>query len=151
MASQRKTPPLTNHMETNGIQKELSAVERQKVAEKAMRASVRVAQYTLSQIPGLQNPATPWRHQALCAVLKPHEKEYFSSDNKHEKKLAKIACESCPVQAICREDAIERREPFDVYGGLDADERKREIRKRTTPAREARRAQRAAMKVSRTR
>jgi WhiB family redox-sensing transcriptional regulator len=150
MAPQRKTL-LTQTSETNGIEKELSLVERQKSAEKAMRASVRLAHYVVSQKPGFRNPGTPWRDEALCAVLQPHEKEYFSSDNKHEKTLAKIACEACPVQDLCREDAIERREQFFVYGGLDADERRSEIRKRTAPARDARRAQRAAMKASRAR
>lgn len=37
---------------------------------------------------------------------------------------AKGYCRTCPVSHECLEDALERAEPFGVWGGLDEDERR---------------------------
>ncbi|GGW99566.1 WhiB family transcriptional regulator [Streptomyces chryseus] len=38
--------------------------------------------------------------------------------------LAKEICHRCPVSGNCQIDALERREPFGVWGGLDEHERR---------------------------
>ena len=37
--------------------------------------------------------------------------------------LAKVVCAGCPVIQQCREDALTRREPYGVWGGLTEEER----------------------------
>lgn len=43
---------------------------------------------------------------------------------------AKQVCETCPVLAACREHALAIREPFGVWGGMDEDERSRQLSRR---------------------
>ena len=43
----------------------------------------------------------------------------------HIIKLAKQACGNCPYQAECLAGALERNEPFGIWGGMTEQERKR--------------------------
>ena len=49
--------------------------------------------------------------------------------------LAKQVCAGCPVQPECLSDALDRREPFGVRGGLTAKEREKVLRRDRLPAR----------------
>ncbi|MFE2721332.1 WhiB family transcriptional regulator [Kitasatospora sp. NPDC059327] len=42
---------------------------------------------------------------------------------------AKMFCAGCPVKSLCLADALERREPYGVFGGLAADERRKLLRR----------------------
>ncbi|MFJ3274134.1 WhiB family transcriptional regulator [Streptomyces sp. NPDC086776] len=60
---------------------------------------------------------------------------------------AKGYCRTCPVSTRCQIDALERAEPFGVWGGLDERERRailRSARKRTPPRMEWPRPEEAA-------
>ncbi|MFI9327805.1 WhiB family transcriptional regulator [Kitasatospora sp. NPDC052868] len=46
---------------------------------------------------------------------------------------AKMICAGCPVQSLCLGMALERREPYGIFGGLNAGER-RALHRRTTRA-----------------
>lgn len=60
----------------------------------------------------------------VCAQTDPElffpEKGEISKANQ-----AKRLCESCDVRDACREYAIERGEPFGIWGGTTVDERRR--------------------------
>ncbi|MFF1793994.1 WhiB family transcriptional regulator [Kitasatospora sp. NPDC058263] len=47
---------------------------------------------------------------------------------------ARMFCAGCPVRSLCLADALERREPYGVFGGLTAAER-RSLLRRTVRAR----------------
>lgn len=44
-------------------------------------------------------------------------------ETRREIKAVKAVCADCPIKATCLQDAIKRREPWGVWGGLDPDER----------------------------
>ncbi len=43
--------------------------------------------------------------------------ELFFAESPHDVEVAKALCTSCPVQAACLAGALERREPWGVWGG----------------------------------
>jgi WhiB family redox-sensing transcriptional regulator len=43
--------------------------------------------------------------------------ELFFAESPHDVEVAKALCTSCPVQAECLAGALERREPWGVWGG----------------------------------
>ena len=47
-----------------------------------------------------------------------------------EAMAARVLCAGCPLRQPCLEGAIERREEYGIYGGLDPDERTVEETKR---------------------
>lgn len=47
---------------------------------------------------------------------------------------AKAICARCPVIASCRRDALARREPYGVFGGLTEDERAQLLKQKGAPA-----------------
>lgn len=44
-------------------------------------------------------------------------------ETRREIAAVKAVCAECPVQVTCLQDALDRREPWGVWGGLDPDER----------------------------
>ncbi|MET9397786.1 WhiB family transcriptional regulator [Kitasatospora sp. NPDC002965] len=46
---------------------------------------------------------------------------------------AKMICAGCPVKSLCLADALERKEPAGVFGGLTARERYNLVRRATRP------------------
>lgn len=44
-------------------------------------------------------------------------------ETRHEIAAVKAICAKCPVQVTCLQDALDRREPWGVWGGLDPEER----------------------------
>ncbi|CAM3251224.1 WhiB family transcriptional regulator [Nocardioides dubius] len=49
-----------------------------------------------------------------CRVNDP---ELFFAESPTDVEYAKALCEDCPVQALCLAGALERREPWGVWGG----------------------------------
>ena len=70
----------------------------------------------------------PWVRQAVCTQTDP---DLFFSDSASQIKQAKAICRRCPVREECLSHALETREEFGVWGGLDRDERRR-LRRRGT-------------------
>ncbi len=67
-----------------------------------------------------------WHAQANCRGTDTDE---FYPDKGGSTRIAKRICARGTVQTECRQDAIDRREPFGVWGGLSERER-REVRRR---------------------
>lgn len=67
-----------------------------------------------------------WRDLAVCRTTDP---EVFFSVAQESIRRAKSVCRHCPVKMECLADAMdlemEAGYRFGVYGGLDADQRKR--------------------------
>lgn len=66
---------------------------------------------------------------ALCARTDPDEirlvQMLFFGETKEAQAAAKVICNSpCPLRTECLHGSLERREPYGVWGGLSAKERK---------------------------
>ncbi|NLT54499.1 MAG: WhiB family transcriptional regulator [Actinomycetales bacterium] len=46
-----------------------------------------------------------------------HDAELWFAESPADVELAKSLCQDCPVQAACLAGALERREPWGVWGG----------------------------------
>lgn len=57
-----------------------------------------------------------WQAQARCAS-ETSSNDVFFSEELQDIAAAKTICAECPVVAPCLEGAIERREPWGVWGG----------------------------------
>ena len=62
-----------------------------------------------------------WTEQALCAQVDP---ELWWPDKGGSSRDAKRVCGRCPVRDQCLQAALERGEPYGVFGGLTFTERK---------------------------
>lgn len=63
-----------------------------------------------------------WRYDALCRQTDP---EIFYPAKGRSPHQAKRVCFCCPVRTECLTDALRRREPYGVWGGLTTAERKK--------------------------
>ena len=61
-----------------------------------------------------------WAELALCAQTDPEV--FFPPIGAHGHE-AKAVCSRCPVAAECLLDALERNEPYGIWGGLNVNER----------------------------
>jgi WhiB family redox-sensing transcriptional regulator len=59
-----------------------------------------------------------WRSEAACLTELP---ELF--DDPEREAEAKRVCEACPVLTDCLSEALERREPTSIWGGMTPAER----------------------------
>ena len=55
--------------------------------------------------------------EAKCATGDARLLHLFFSEDEHEIEEAKAICRTCPIQRSCFEGAIERSEPWGVWGG----------------------------------
>ncbi len=62
--------------------------------------------------------STPERATPRCADGNGTLSYLFFSDDDHELARAKAICRPCGLQATCLAGAIERQEPYGVWGGL---------------------------------
>ena len=59
----------------------------------------------------------PWRADARCADGTSALVDLFFSEQLDDILRAKAFCQECPVRVPCLESAVERREPWGVWGG----------------------------------
>ena len=65
----------------------------------------------------VQLEALSWKLDALCATGSGGFTEMFFSDELQDIAAAKRLCAQCPVMVQCLEAALDRREPWGVWGG----------------------------------
>lgn len=58
-----------------------------------------------------------WRNDARCASVDGSLAATFFSEELQDIATAKRICADCPVMADCLEGALERHEPYGVWGG----------------------------------
>ncbi|MGL4174308.1 MAG: WhiB family transcriptional regulator [Actinomycetota bacterium] len=63
-----------------------------------------------------------WHASALCAQTDP---EVFFPEKGASSAAARRVCAVCPVELECRAEAMDRREPFGVWGGTTEADRRR--------------------------
>jgi WhiB family redox-sensing transcriptional regulator len=89
----------------------------------------RVAQQRLSPATGTssyRDDSGDWREQAACLN---HDPEtwfpigHVTKDDQAQAAYAKSICRRCPVRTQCLRDAVDKREPYGIWGGLDENER----------------------------
>jgi len=76
----------------------------------------------------LENVA--WKTDGLCANLSqtdPKMWDRFFADTALERRPARNLCEGCPVREECLRSALERKEIWGVWGGLDESEIRRAL------------------------
>jgi len=61
--------------------------------------------------------AEAWRSDALCADTSSALVDLFFSEQIDDILRAKAFCQACPVRDECLAGALERREPWGVWGG----------------------------------
>lgn len=77
-----------------------------------------------------------WRKRAACLDLDPELFFPVSWAKTHETTMAegKAICAVCPVRRQCLDFAIDTHQEYGLWGGMDAQERRRERRRRTAQA-----------------
>lgn len=66
------------------------------------------------QLAELAEALQPWRDELPCRSEDP---ELFFAERPEKTSFAKALCAMCPLQAECLAGAMERREPWGVWGG----------------------------------
>ncbi|MER6302224.1 WhiB family transcriptional regulator [Kitasatospora sp. NPDC001539] len=71
---------------------------------------------------------------AVCAgvdtaLFFPDPDEIGAAAAEWAERRAKMICAGCPVKSLCLADALERREPHGIFGGLNERERNRVLRR----------------------
>ena len=67
-----------------------------------------------------------WTSRGACLTAEPEQFFPVGSTgvSRHEVAAAKAICGRCPVIEPCREYALQTRQAFGVWGGLDEEERR---------------------------
>ena len=79
-----------------------------------------MAMFALEATEEIQDEAVQedaWRAQALCADTSSALVDLFFSEQIDDILRAKAFCQACPVREECLAGALERREPWGVWGG----------------------------------
>lgn len=76
----------------------------------------------------------PWYEEAACSSY-PAEMFFPSSEAPSAANAAKTICEGCPVREECLAFALETAQVEGVWGGMDAGERRRLLRRNRDRAR----------------
>lgn len=74
-----------------------------------------------------------WHNEAACTVdpdLFQHPYGETGEPKRARVAAAKAVCNTCPVLATCQKDALDRREPNGIWGGMSEDERQAILRRR---------------------
>jgi len=78
-----------------------------------------------------------WSNRAACLSAEPEQ--FFpvgtGAAAGWETAAAKMICGTCSVVTECRDYALETRQPFGVWGGLDEEERRAVLRDPALPRR----------------
>ena len=80
--------------------------------------------------------ATPdWQEDAACRGA---DIDIFFSLDEDDQRQALELCQACPVREQCLRDAIEHREMYGIWGGMQESDRRSIIRERRRQERERR-------------
>jgi len=85
-----------------------------------------------SRLPGPVEDHWNWQAQGACRGLQ--TSMFFHPDyergpaRERRESQAKAVCRRCPVLEQCRRHALEVHEPYGIWGGLSAEERKAALR-----------------------
>lgn len=86
----------------------------------------------VSRLPMPIQESYEWQHLGACRDVDPET--FFSPESERgprrraREAVAKALCSQCPVVAECLDHALEVREPYGVWGGLNATEREHLLR-----------------------
>ncbi len=69
-------------------------------------------------------PNEDWRRQAACAEA-PTELFFPTEEDPAGSRVAKEICAACPVREACLQFALSTNQTEGVWGGMDADDRRR--------------------------
>ncbi|MCW2798760.1 MAG: transcription factor WhiB [Aeromicrobium sp.] len=82
---------------------------------------------SISRLPMPLQETYDWQYDGACRTVDPET--FFSPDaergprRRNREAAAKALCAVCPVIAACRAHALQVREPYGVWGGLNINER----------------------------
>lgn len=89
----------------------------------------------LDETPRIPREVPDWHDAALCrsfpdlSWVHPGAVDVFDRPDRATRETAETACRlvcsACPVRLACAVGALERREPYGIWGGLDREDRKR--------------------------
>jgi WhiB family redox-sensing transcriptional regulator len=94
----------------------------------------------LSHLPPVLQDVWSWQYDGACRGADPriffHPEGARGPSKAKRESLALAYCRRCPVLRECREQAIDSREMYGVWGGLTEEDREhlRADRRRTVPA-----------------
>jgi len=85
-----------------------------------------------SRLPGPVEDHWQWQSQGACRGLQTmmfFHPEYERGPTRMRREAeAKAVCQRCPVIEQCRQHALQVHEPYGIWGGLSAEERKDQLR-----------------------
>lgn len=70
-----------------------------------------------------EEPTLGALHDAACEVdeerlpCRVNDPELWFAESPSDVEFAKLLCQDCPVRALCLDGALQRREPWGVWGG----------------------------------
>jgi len=96
-----------------------AAAEAEFVRVTAISGSVPVTVVVKSAVQAVQEVGPAWPADVVKGSAPPcaGDPDLFFAESPVDVELAKSMCGSCPVRAACLAGAIERREPWGVWGG----------------------------------
>jgi WhiB family transcriptional regulator, redox-sensing transcriptional regulator len=110
MALLTEHQPTTSRLNQEVTPMQLAALEEAPGAENAVMTLT-----ALTALPAFADVATDVADDQLpCRVNDP---ELFFADSPEDVEYAKSLCQTCPVRLECLNGALERREPWGVWGG----------------------------------
>ncbi len=56
-------------------------------------------------------------HEGIDLPCWAHDPDLFFAEQPHEVETAKAICDACPLRLECLSGALDRREPYGVWGG----------------------------------
>lgn len=85
-----------------------------------------------SRLPGPVQDHWTWQALGACRGLQTamffHPEYERGPAREHRESQAKAVCSRCPVLEQCRRHALQVHEPYGIWGGLSAEERKSLLR-----------------------
>jgi WhiB family redox-sensing transcriptional regulator len=67
--------------------------------------------------PAIQREEATWVDDEAVLPCRAHNPELWFAESPTDVEFAKALCQDCPVQSLCFAGAVERREPWGVWGG----------------------------------
>jgi len=111
-------------LETTGLEEQLAGTSKPRIPEPGSAAFClprpideghkEVTQMTLSVLDAL---AVSAEADAMSLPCRSNDPELFFAELPADVELAKAMCRTCPVRTECLAGALERREPWGVWGG----------------------------------